>query len=125
MTNNTNDFDEEYITIVFGATNTEQDEDGNKTFTTYEIVTQTNNPEYPQDREIKVHRRYNDFIWLYNRLKEEYELTKNRKDPVPAPIKPPTKKVFGRFKPSFVEKRKLSLEAWMNKLANHPVWPGF
>lgn len=60
-------------------------------------IVQSTLPDYPA-RETKVKRRYNDFLWLYTRLEDEYRMTKNRKDPIPAPSKPPPKQALGKLK---------------------------
>ena len=60
------------------------------------ILVQSTLPDYPA-HECKVNRRYNDFIWLHKRLEDEFELTKNRKDPIEPPVKPPPKKPLGLY----------------------------
>mmetsp|Transcript_11202 Transcript_11202/g.45580 ORF Transcript_11202/g.45580 Transcript_11202/m.45580 type:complete len:141 (-) Transcript_11202:82-504(-) len=112
----------QYLRVTIPRVETMTNASGEKQYTTYEVQTETNLPDYT-DGELKVKRRYNDFLWLYERLKEEYTLTKNRKDPIPPPAKIPGKKALGRFKKSFIEKRRAHLEVWLNELSSHPVWP--
>merc|ERR1711879_36271 len=110
------------ILLAIPSVKTERNDKGSKLYTSYQIVCENSNfPDYPA--EAKVYRRYNDFLWLYGRLKDEFEMTKNRKDPIPPPTKPPAKQPFGRFKEKFVEKRRQDLEEWIVDLAQHPVWP--
>merc|ERR1711862_308139 len=110
------------ITISLPSYKIERNDKGQKLYTTYQIVCESTLPDYPA-HECKVNRRYNDFIWLHKRLEDEFELTKNRKDPIEPPVKPPPKKPLGRFKEKFMEKRRTDLEEWMITLSKHPVWP--
>lgn len=57
------------------------------------LHSQSNLPDYPPSASVK--RRFNEFLWLYDRLKEEWVSTQDRKDPVPKPVKPPPKKAIG------------------------------
>ena len=60
----------EYITILVSDPITHTDVQGKKTFTDYKITTTTTFPEYKQ-KEFSVRRRYKDFVWLRNHLKEK------------------------------------------------------
>ncbi len=60
-----------------------------------------------------INRRYNQFLWLYNCLKERY----------PNICLPtlPEKTMTGNFDENFIERRKRQLELWLNRLSAHPV----
>ncbi|KAJ5070992.1 sorting nexin [Anaeramoeba ignava] len=60
-----------------------------------------------------VKRRYKHFLWLRERLVDRFENI---------PIPPmPEKQVAGRFEEGFVEKRRKSLEGFLNRIAKHPI----
>ncbi|KAI9293612.1 putative sorting nexin-4 [Neoconidiobolus thromboides FSU 785] len=83
----------------------------------YLITTHTNLPSFTAP-EVSVRRRFMDFVWLYNGLIQDY----------PACVIPPLPEkhrleyVTGdRFGEDFIEKRRVALERFLNRLANHPT----
>lgn len=62
--------------------------------------------------ESSVHRRYSDFLWLYERLHTDR----------PGAIVPalPEKQPVGRFNAAFVEERRMYLERWIRRVFVHP-----
>ncbi|KAI8054541.1 Vps5 C terminal like-domain-containing protein [Syncephalis plumigaleata] len=81
----------------------------------YKVRTKTNSRafRYP---DVTVERRYNDFVWLYNRL-----VVTNPGIIVP-PI--PEKNAFGRFQNEFVENRRVALENCLRRMTAHPLLYG-
>ncbi|ORY01630.1 Phox-like protein [Basidiobolus meristosporus CBS 931.73] len=83
----------------------------------YLITTQTELKTFPKS-ECQVRRRFQEFVWLYNTLVDEY----------PASMVPPLPgkhrmEYFkgDRFGEEFVEKRKDSLERFLQRVARHPT----
>ncbi|KAJ3101775.1 intercellular trafficking and secretion [Phlyctochytrium planicorne] len=68
--------------------------------------------------EVAVRRRFQDFVWLHRALSDEH----------PSCILPPLpgkhrmEYITGdRFSPEFIEKRRLQLQAYLDRLTRHPV----
>ncbi|KAI8069980.1 hypothetical protein BC940DRAFT_271458 [Gongronella butleri] len=82
--------------------------DGQQTYVSYQLVS----------KNATVRRRFQDFVWLYNMLYSSY----------PACIIPPLpdkhrmEYVKGdRFSTDFVERRRVSLERFLQRIARHPI----
>jgi len=78
---------------------------GLKAYITYRIKTE----KFPRI----IQRRYNQFLWLYNRLSERYPN-------ICLPVLP-DKSITSNFDENFIERRKSQLELWLNRLSAHPV----
>jgi len=78
---------------------------GMKSFTTYEISTESSN--------VSVERRFKHFTWFRDQLQRIYPFVT-----VP-PI--PEKQLKGRFSSDFVQQRCQGLQQFLNRLAVHPV----
>ncbi|ORY07227.1 lipid binding protein [Basidiobolus meristosporus CBS 931.73] len=83
----------------------------------YLVTTETELSTFPKPN-IQVRRRFQEFVWLYNTLVYEY----------PACIIPPLPEKHrmeylkgDRFGQEFVEKRKDSLERFLQRIARHPT----
>lgn len=83
----------------------------------YLVTTKTSLPSFTAP-EVSVRRRFQDFVWLYNGLIQDF----------PACVVPPLPEkhrleyITGdRFSDDFIEKRRVSLERFMNRLAIHPT----
>ncbi|PRP81241.1 sorting nexin-3-like [Planoprotostelium fungivorum] len=109
----------EYITVhVTDAKNIEMD--GKKVYTTYKVSTSTTFPEYKQ-KEFAVRRRYKEFVWLRNHLRDR--LNEKGKRLTLAELPGNTFSSFlgsGRFDDEFVETRRKGLEDFINSVVNHP-----
>ncbi|CAM9663012.1 unnamed protein product, partial [Phaeothamnion confervicola] len=88
---------------------------GMNAYITYKVNTSTDRPDF-QYSQFSVIRRYKDFVWLHERLGEEF----------PGIIMPPLpeKMVMGRFDTEFIEKRRKELERFLNRLATHEELSG-
>ena len=82
-------------------------------YVSYRVQTRTTLPQYEKS-EIEVIRRFRDFSWLHDRLRE-----KHRGVVVP-PL--PEKDVVQKFQMSadFIERRARGLNSFINRVANHP-----
>ncbi|KAJ9051987.1 intercellular trafficking and secretion [Entomophthora muscae] len=83
----------------------------------YLVTTKTSLPSFTAP-EVSVRRRFQDFVWLFNGLTQEY----------PASVIPPLPEKHrmeyltgDRFSEDFIEKRRVSLERFLNRLALHPT----
>eukprot|EP01094_Clydonella_sp_ATCC50884_P002097 TRINITY_DN1160_c0_g1_i1.p1 TRINITY_DN1160_c0_g1~~TRINITY_DN1160_c0_g1_i1.p1 ORF type:complete len:136 (+),score=45.48 TRINITY_DN1160_c0_g1_i1:231-638(+) len=110
----------QYLRITVPDHGIQENEEGSKQYVLYEVHVETNLPEYPATA--TVHRRFNEFLWLYSRLKDEWMAQKERADGIEKPAKHPPKQAIGRWKADFIEKRKQKLEEWIKELIAHPVW---
>ena len=109
----------EYITVTVNEPVVHQ-ENGKNSYTSYKITTSTTFPEYKQ-KEFSVRRRYKDFVWLRNLLKEK--LNEKGKRLTLANLPGNTVSSFlgpGRFDPEFIEERRKGLEEFLNSVVNHP-----
>jgi len=99
--------------------------DGMGSFIAYNVVTRTNS-NYFKKKELKVTRRFSDFLGLHDKLAEKYR--QNGRIIPPAP----DKSVVGMTKvkiskdgdehqDEFVERRRAALERFMNRTAAHPI----
>jgi len=109
----------EYITVTVSEPITHE-ENGKKSHTSYKITTSTTFPEY-KEKEFSVRRRYKDFVWLRNHLKDK--LNERGKRLTLANLPGNTMTSFlgsGRFDSQFVEERRKGLEEFLNSVVNHP-----
>ncbi|GLH07322.1 Sorting nexin-2 [Gryllus bimaculatus] len=100
--------------------------EGMGAYVAYKIVTYTNMPLF-HNRNFTVMRRFSDFLGLHDKLSEKYLRTGRIIPPAPE------KSVVGMTKikmsnqaeqgssADFVEKRRASLERYLNRTASHPV----
>ncbi|KAK1309667.1 Sorting nexin 1 [Acorus calamus] len=86
---------------------------GVQAYISYRVITKTNIPEYQGPEKIVI-RRYNDFVWLHDRLFEKY---KGIFIP-PLPEKSAVEKF--RFSAEFIEMRRQALDIFVNRIALHP-----
>jgi len=98
---------EQRFSIKVGSPEKKSKFSGIKKYVAYEIFTEgiSGND--------KVSRRYKHFVWLRERLLEQFPATS-----IPSL---PEKQFGGRFEEEFIETRRKLLERWMNRLAFHPV----
>jgi len=109
----------EYITVTVSEAITHE-ENGKKVYTSYKLTTVTTFPEYKQ-KEFSVRRRYKEFVWLRNHLKEK--LNERGKRLTLANLPGNTFGSFvgaGRYDAQFVEERRKGLEEFINSVVNHP-----
>ncbi|KAL3839301.1 hypothetical protein ACJIZ3_023892 [Penstemon smallii] len=85
---------------------------GVQAYISYKVITKTNLPEYEGPEKIVI-RRYNDFVWLRDRLFEKY---KGVFIP-PLPEKSTVEKF--RFSAEFIEMRRQALDVFVNRIASH------
>ncbi|XP_001604661.1 sorting nexin-7 [Nasonia vitripennis] len=87
-----------------------------ETYITFRITTRSTRPEY-EEGEYIVRRRYNDFIWLRQKLVESY----------PAHIIPPMPgkhsllAQLDRYSKEFIIARMKLLHIFLNRMVNHPI----
>ncbi|KAJ3021759.1 intercellular trafficking and secretion [Thoreauomyces humboldtii] len=91
--------------------------EGSSAFITYAVSSKTTLPTFPRTT-LSTRRRFQDFLWLHHTLMEEY----------PACIIPPVpgkhrmEYITGdRFSSEFIEKRRHSLQTYMNRITRHPT----
>eukprot|EP01117_Protostelium_nocturnum_P010103 TRINITY_DN3600_c0_g1_i1.p1 TRINITY_DN3600_c0_g1~~TRINITY_DN3600_c0_g1_i1.p1 ORF type:complete len:151 (-),score=44.43 TRINITY_DN3600_c0_g1_i1:49-501(-) len=109
----------EYITVHVSEPITHE-EGGKKVYTSYKVSTSTTFPEY-KSKEFAVRRRYKEFVWLRNHLKDR--LNEKGKRLTLAELPGNTVSSFlgaGRFDNEFVESRRKGLEEFINSVVNHP-----
>ncbi|XP_077978422.1 sorting nexin-33-like isoform X2 [Glandiceps talaboti] len=78
---------------------------GVKSYIAYQVT--------PSHTHIQVSRRYKHFDWLYSRLVDKYTIIA-----VP-PL--PDKQITGRYEDDFIQGRMSQLQAWMDRMSQHPV----
>jgi sorting nexin-1/2 len=78
----------------------------------YTIEGKTNHPEYKK-KDINCTRRYSDFIWLREKLLENY------KGYLIPPL--PEKALLNRFNNEFIEYRRRELEKFLKRIVIHPI----
>lgn len=87
-----------------------------ETFITFRITTRTSRPEF-EETEYTVRRRYNDFIWLRQKLVDTY----------PTHIIPPMPgkhtllAQLDRYSKEFIMARMKLLHGFLNRVVNHPI----
>ncbi|XP_043289848.1 sorting nexin-30-like [Venturia canescens] len=88
-----------------------------ETYITFRVTTRTTRPEF-EDEEYIVRRRYNDFIWLRQKLVETY----------PTHIIPPMPgkhtllAQLDRYSKEFILARMKLLHIFLNRVINHPIF---
>ncbi|EDO38324.1 predicted protein [Nematostella vectensis] len=93
---------------------------GKKRYTDYELRMRTNLPVFKQ-KESSVRRRYSDFEWLRSELERDSKIV------VPALPGKALKRMLpfrgddGIFEDEFIEDRRQGLEAFINRVAGHPL----
>lgn len=95
-----------------------QKQEEKEPYVTYLVSTRTTLENYAHS-DFEVRRRFQDFVWLKGALKVDF----------PACIVPPVPEKHGvvgyivsdRFSPDFLEKRRSSLERYLNRIARHPT----
>ncbi|ALC46170.1 Snx3 [Drosophila busckii] len=93
---------------------------GKKRYTDYEVRMRTNLPVF-KVKESSVRRRYSDFEWLRNELERDSKIVV---PPLPGKAwkrQMPFRGDEGLFDESFIEERRKGLEAFINKIAGHPL----
>jgi len=109
----------EHITVtVTDAIN--HTENGKPSHTTYKLTTTTTFPEY-KEKEFSVRRRYKEFVWLRNHLKDKLNEKGKRLTLANLPGNTIGSLIgSGRFDNQFVEERRKGLEEFLNSVVNHP-----
>ncbi|CAL1548533.1 unnamed protein product [Lymnaea stagnalis] len=84
-------------------------------YITFRVTTKTSRPEF-DGTEFSVRRRYNDFLWIRQRLEEKH----------PTHLVPPlpekhSLKRMDRFSTEFLRVRQTALQKFLTRLADHPV----
>ncbi|XP_068154294.1 LOW QUALITY PROTEIN: sorting nexin-12 [Drosophila tropicalis] len=93
---------------------------GKKRYTDYEVRMRTNLPVF-KVKESSVRRRYSDFEWLRNELERDSKIVV---PPLPGKAwkrQMPFRGDEGIFDENFIEDRRKGLEAFINKIAGHPL----
>lgn len=93
---------------------------GKKRYTDYEVKMRTNLPVF-KVKESSVRRRYSDFEWLRNELERDSKIVV---PPLPSKAwkrQMPFRNDEGIFDENFIEERRKGLEAFINKIAGHPL----
>jgi sorting nexin-3/12 len=113
----------EYIDVEVVEPITHQ-ENGKDSYTTYKINVITTLPQFKK-KEFSVRRRYKDFAWLRNHLKDKLDEKGKRLTIAELPGNT-FGSLFGwsRYDAQFVEERRKGLEAFLNSVVNHP-WARF
>ncbi|ESP01213.1 hypothetical protein LOTGIDRAFT_212744 [Lottia gigantea] len=86
-----------------------------ESYITFRVTTKTNRSEF-EGCELSVRRRYNDFLWLRQRLEESY--CTHLVPPLPAKH---SLKRLDRFSNEFLRIRQAALQKFLTRLADHPV----
>ncbi|KAI9330637.1 hypothetical protein BDR26DRAFT_938788 [Obelidium mucronatum] len=91
--------------------------EGTASFVNYLVTTKTSLESFSSP-EVSVRRRFQDFAWLHKALSDEYPHVIL----AALPGKHRMEYLTGdRFSPEFIEKRKISLENYLKRLATHPL----
>lgn len=91
-----------------------------KRYTDYEVRIRTNLPVF-KVKESSVRRRYSDFEWLRSELERDSKIVV---PPLPGKAfkrQLPFRGDDGIFEDEFIDERKKGLEAFINKVAGHPL----
>lgn len=89
-------------------------------YTDYEVQMRTNLPVFKL-KDSKVRRRYSDFEWLRSELERDSKIVV---PPLPGKAwrrQFPFRSDDGLFEENFIEDRRKGLEAFINKVAGHPL----
>ncbi|XP_072430698.1 sorting nexin-7 isoform X1 [Chiloscyllium punctatum] len=87
-----------------------------ETFVTYRIITKTTRSEF-DSCEYEVRRRYQDFLWLKDKLEEAHATL----IVPPLPEKFVMRGMVERFNEDFVATRQKALHKFLNRIADHPT----
>lgn len=109
------DFDSETRDLFVMVDNPEKHTGTMESYITFRINTKTTREEY-ENHEYCVRRRYNDFIWLRQRLEDGYPT--HLIPPLPAKH---SLRRLDRFSPEFLRVRQQALQKFLTRLADHPV----
>ncbi|EJT99949.1 hypothetical protein DACRYDRAFT_95772 [Dacryopinax primogenitus] len=86
-------------------------------YISYAVKSQTDFPFFPQQQTV-VRRRFHDFVFLWQHLSQDFAACVVP----PLPSKHRAEYVTGdRFSPSFVEKRRLDLQRFLQRISNNPT----
>ncbi|XP_064625528.1 sorting nexin-30-like isoform X2 [Lineus longissimus] len=109
------DFDTDAKDLFVSVENPEKHTTAMESYITFKVSTKTTRSEY-NSSEYSVRRRYNDFLWLRQKL----EVTNPSHLVPPLPEKHPIRKL-DRFDPQFIRTREVALQKFVKRLADHPV----
>ena len=114
----------DHYELEISVTNPEKSGEGMGAYITYTVNTRTSLPSF-RSSQCSVHRRYSDFLALYQKLEDMYSHLGRI---VPAP---PEKSVVGMTMVKlskneesgapFIERRRAGLERFLNRVAKHPI----
>ncbi|KAM3586836.1 intercellular trafficking and secretion, variant 2 [Umbelopsis sp. WA50703] len=96
-----------------------ESESSSGTYISYLITTHTSIPTFSSRSPCRVRRRYQDFVWLYNAL--NYEFSASIVPPLPEKHRIEYLK-GDRFGGEFVERRRQSLQWFLDRIARHPLY---
>nr|ACO10469.1 Sorting nexin-12 [Caligus rogercresseyi] len=91
-----------------------------KRFTDYEVRMKTNLPVF-RVKESSVRRRYSDFEWLRNELERDSKIVVPSLPSKAIKRQLPFRSDDGIYEEGFIENRRALLEAFINKIAGHPL----
>jgi len=93
---------------------------GKNRYTDYSVRVSTNLPVF-RIKESTVRRRYSDFEWLRNELERDSKIVVPKLPGKAWKTQLPFRGDDGIFEDEFIEDRRLGLEAFINKVAGHPL----
>jgi len=93
---------------------------GKKRFTDYEVRMRTNLPVF-RVKESSVRRRYSDFDWLRKELERDSKIVVPNIPGKSFEKQLPFRTDEGLFEDKFIETRREGLEAFVNRVAGHPL----
>ncbi|KAJ3163717.1 intercellular trafficking and secretion [Geranomyces michiganensis] len=103
--------------LTVTITDSQKHGEGSSAFVTYAVASKTTLDSFPRST-MSTRRRFQDFVWLHRTLTDEY----------PACIIPPLpgkhrmEYITGdRFSAEFIEKRRHSLQTYMDRITRHPT----
>ncbi|KAJ2962216.1 hypothetical protein NQZ79_g2600 [Umbelopsis isabellina] len=96
-----------------------ESEGSSGTYISYLITTHTSIPTFSSRSPCRVRRRYQDFVWLYTAL--TYEFSASIVPPLPEKHRIEYLK-GDRFGSEFVERRRQSLQWFLDRIARHPLY---
>ncbi|KAG2184622.1 hypothetical protein INT43_000535 [Umbelopsis isabellina] len=96
-----------------------ESESSSGTYISYLITTHTSIPTFSSRSPCRVRRRYQDFVWLYTAL--TYEFSASIVPPLPEKHRIEYLK-GDRFGSEFVERRRQSLQWFLDRIARHPLY---
>ncbi|CAB3408159.1 unnamed protein product [Caenorhabditis bovis] len=93
---------------------------GKMRYTDYEVRMRSNLPVFKQ-KESSVRRRYSDFEWLRGELERDSKIVVPQLPGKSLKRQLPFRSDDGIFEEEFIENRRKALEAFINKVAGHPL----